>query len=86
MISKDSGLTLLDLNSLVVDLSGWLSLDEAYDINESGQIVGTGTRESGLKGAFLLTPTAVVPIPAAAWLFLSGLMTIGMMRRRKSRA
>lgn len=84
MISEDGGLSIIDLNTLVVDLTGWLSLDESYGINESGQIVGVGTLSNGVKGAFLLTPTAVVPLPAAAWLFLSGLATMAALRRRQA--
>jgi probable HAF family extracellular repeat protein len=83
MLSLDGGLTLLDLNTLVADLSGWQSLDEAYDINERGEIVGIGTRATGERGAFMLT---VVPIPAAVWLLGSALLflwSVGKPRRRR---
>ncbi len=82
MVSFDGGATLLDLNDLVSDMTGWASLEAAYDINESGQIVGIGTLDSGERGAFLLTAT-VVPLPAAVWLFGSALaMFAGFVRRR----
>ena len=58
-----------NLNSLVGPASGWL-LEEARDINESGQIVGWG-QYNGQSRAFLLTP---VPLPGAAWLLISGLL------------
>jgi probable HAF family extracellular repeat protein len=51
---------LYDLNDLVPDDSGWV-LQQAYDINDLGQIVGQGTYD-GQYAAFLLTP---VPEPVA---------------------
>ena len=83
MVSFDGGATLLDLNDLALDLTGWASLDEAFDINENGDIVGQGTLVSGEKAAFLLTAT-VVPLPAAAWLFLSGLGILAGIRSRRA--
>lgn len=44
-----------DLNSLISPTSGWV-LRSASDINESGQIVGTGTAPNGETHGFLLTP------------------------------
>lgn len=81
MITLDGGATLIDLNTMVGDLSGWASLDEAYDINEAGQIVGVGTRTDGTQGAFLLT---VVPVPPAIWLLGSALLALGGMRRGRA--
>lgn len=78
LVSYDGGTTLLDLNSLAVDLTGWASLDEAYDINASGQIVGIGTLTDGSRGAFLLT---AVPVPAAVWLFISACAALFGFRR-----
>ena len=49
------GVTMIDLNTLVGDLSGWASLDEAYDINAAGEIVGIGTLTTGEQAAFVLT-------------------------------
>jgi len=51
-----------DLNSLLLDNPGWV-LNEAYDVNEVGQIVGYGVNPAGDTHAFLLTP---VPEPATA--------------------
>lgn len=62
--------SLLDLNNLLSPNTGW-TLTDALDINDSGQIVGTGTI-NGQYHAFLMTPIAVAPIPAARWLFGSG--------------
>ena len=47
---------MVDLNALVGPSSGW-TLQEATGINDSGQIVGTGTNPSGQYDAFLLTPS-----------------------------
>ena len=80
-ISLD-GVTLIDLSTLVNDMSGWTSLDQAYDINGSGQIVGVGTLATGEQGAFLLSATTV-PIPAAVWLFASALGLLGWSRRNR---
>lgn len=45
---------LLDLNTLLPEKSGW-TLEEARDINNRGQICGTGVL-NGRREAFLLTP------------------------------
>ena len=81
MVSLD-GLTIQDLNTLVLDMTGWQSLDIAYDINANGDIVGVGTLADGTQQAFLLT---AVPIPAAAWLFISALGLLGFTRKLKLR-
>lgn len=44
-----------DLFDLVVDISGWKTLNLALDINDSGQIVGYGLRNGKVTG-FLLNP------------------------------
>ena len=59
-----------------------MRLDEAYDVNASGQIVGVGTLSDGSKQAFVAT---VVPVPAAIWMFASGLGLLGWMRRVRRR-
>jgi probable HAF family extracellular repeat protein len=76
----DNG-SMTDLNSLIGAGSGWY-LWWADDINDSGQIIGTGWHY-GQQHAFLLTPAAV-PVPAAIWLFGSGLLgLLGIALRRK---
>jgi hypothetical protein len=76
-----------DLDLLVDDLTedGWLSLATAISANGVGNIIGYGDL-SGVSGAaYLLTPvSAEVPIPAAVWLFASGLGLLGWMQRRQS--
>ncbi len=60
--------TLLDLNDLLVDPnSGWV-LQQAADINESGQIVGHGLH-NGQTRAFILTPvyTLTVSVTHPEW-------------------
>jgi probable HAF family extracellular repeat protein len=72
---------MLDLNSLVADLSDWESLNIAYDINEHGQIVGTGRyRGSVANEVFLLTPIAV-PEPSVLALVGLGALASGCPRR-----
>jgi probable HAF family extracellular repeat protein len=44
-----------DLNNLIPSNSGWV-LDEAYAINDAGQIVGYGEHQGQIRG-YLLTPT-----------------------------
>ena len=68
-----------DLSNIV---NGW-TLGYASGINDNGQIVGYGINPSGQKHAYLLTPT---PIPAAAWLFVSGLVGMGVFRKRSLKA
>jgi uncharacterized membrane protein len=76
------GANIVDLNS-VVDLSGTgiVTLTEAFDINANGDIVGVGVTASGYEQAFILT---AVPVPAAVWMFVSGLGMLGWMRRRQT--
>lgn len=77
------GTTMLDLNNLIAPGSGW-ELVGASAINSSDQITGWGII-NGSTHAYLMTPTSVVPVPAAFWLFGSGLVGLfGFMRRRKS--
>ncbi len=70
---------MLDLSSLVSNISGWDRLIEARDISDTGYIVGTGITSSGVERAFLLTPfdppvelivdnTGVCIGPVAAWI------------------
>ncbi|MHC4559167.1 MAG: PEP-CTERM sorting domain-containing protein [Planctomycetota bacterium] len=45
----------IDLNTLIDPASGWI-LERAYDINNSGWIVGEGINPQGERHAFLLIP------------------------------
>jgi probable HAF family extracellular repeat protein len=71
-----------DLNSLLYPNSGW-KLSDAVDINDLGQIVGTGVFD-GQTRAFLMTPTDIspVPLPASAWLFASSLFGLLCVARK----
>ena len=75
-----------DLNALV-DAPGW-TLQDAFGINDAGQIVGDGIDPAGEYHAFLLTPTSSVPEPASlavAAVAVAG-FTAGGRRRRKHRS
>lgn len=53
--------TLTNLNDLIDPTAGW-ELETASDINERGQIVGTGSH-NGETRAFLLDPVSTDPVP-----------------------
>lgn len=78
-----------NLNDLVDLASGW-NINTATAINNSGQIVGYGSLDGGDRQAVLLTPVAPVPVPvplpAVAWLLLSGLVSLGWLKYRRSAA
>lgn len=76
------GGVLQDLNALIPGDAGWI-LQRAADINELGQIVGTGIAPDGRMHGFVLTP---VPEPSQLVLMLAGLITLGMMSRRKKQS
>jgi probable HAF family extracellular repeat protein len=70
-----------DLNTLISASLGW-TLSTAYDVNNSGQIVGVGIAANGVQRAFLLNPVTSVPIPGAIWLFGSMLLSFVSHRLR----
>jgi probable HAF family extracellular repeat protein len=88
--------TLLDLNSLIAPSGSWV-LNEAYGINDSGQIVGAGTY-NGQARAFRLDPVSTfiasdliatdlptgIPEPATRYLVVicAGAMAYLALRRR----
>ncbi|MBU1247714.1 MAG: hypothetical protein KKB70_03370 [Proteobacteria bacterium] len=74
--------TAQDMNSLIAPGSPLAMLFAAFDINDSGQIVGMGMTAGGDYHAFLATPT---PLPAAFWLLAPGLSGIFVLRRRTIR-
>jgi len=72
---------MLDLNSLLPTNSGWV-LEEAFGINNSGQITGMGLYD-GQQMAFLMTdPPAPTPEPSTVLLMAAGLGFIALLRPR----
>ena len=83
----EDGFTELGLLVNDLDDAGWLSLSYALSSNEAEQIIGTGIlNDTASTAAYLLTPhVSAVPVPAAAWLFGSGLIgLVGFARRKKA--
>jgi uncharacterized membrane protein len=76
------GWSATDMNTLIPAGSPFWHLADAIDINERGQIVGLGSVAGDNSGdhVFLLTP---VPEPAPAALLLAGLLSLGLLRRRR---
>ncbi len=71
-------------NDYGLDLIGW-TLYAALDVSDDGTIItGVGVNPYGENEAWVVDLNAsVVPVPAAAWLFGSGLLgLIGMARRK----
>lgn len=82
---QDDG-TLLSLGSLDAASGTLYSVNiangAATSLN-SGTGYGTGPIHFGVDGGLTFAPAAVVPVPAAVWLFGSGLLgLIGMARRK----
>lgn len=72
---------MLDLNSLLPANSGW-DLEQAYAINDAGQITGTGLYD-GVLTAFVLTdPPASVPEPSELLILGLGLALMAGLRIR----
>lgn len=80
------GTSMLDLTSLIAPsdpLHGSLQLSTAMAINDNGQILALG----GLLQSFILTPyvapeVATTPEPATVAFFATGLLGLGLLRRR----
>jgi probable HAF family extracellular repeat protein len=73
--------TVHDLNTLIPATSGWTLL-RATDVNDLGQIVGTGTAPTGEFRGFLLTP---IPEPRTYMLILSGIIVVLRSTSKRTR-
>jgi probable HAF family extracellular repeat protein len=80
-----SGGTMYDLNDLVVDGYGW-TLETAWGINDSGQIIGAGTLNNQ-SHSFLLTPVqSAIPEPASIILCTTAfVVSLAFLRGRPCR-
>jgi probable HAF family extracellular repeat protein len=77
--------TMLNLNSLLPANSGWV-LEEAFGINDAGQITGMGLYD-GQSEAFLMTDPSpggigVVPEPGESLVIAAGIGLIALLRPR----
>ncbi|HEY9875844.1 MAG TPA: PEP-CTERM sorting domain-containing protein, partial [Candidatus Obscuribacterales bacterium] len=79
--------TMFDLNNLVAAnaFDGFSVLAGAFNINDSGQIVGSGLRADGTLHAFLATPITPtsVPEPDSTLGLAVGLFGAGSLLKRK---
>ena len=85
---SDDG-TLLSLGSLDAASGALYSVNTANgtatSLSGTGLPYGTGPIHFGVDGGLAFAPTAPVPVPAAVWLFGSGLLGLIGVARRKAR-
>jgi len=73
-----------DLNDALIENSTGWNFITAKAINNLGQITGYGSF-NGLSHGYILTPVSAVPVPAAFWLFTSGLGLLTLKGLRKNK-
>ena len=77
-----------ELSTLLDPATGW-AIEDAYGINDAGQIAALGCRTDGsVCSSMRLDPTSAIPEPAAFLLLLPGLLPglLAVLRPRRSRA
>lgn len=75
---------MIDLTSLLPANSGFMRLEDAVAINNSGQIIGYGVTTTGETDSFLLdTGAAPTPEPGSLALLGAGLAIVALRSRRK---
>lgn len=80
-ISSNGGL--VDLDTLIDATTGW-HITSALDINDHGQIIGYGCRDTTCT-AVRLDLAGAVPEPAAVWLLLPGVLLLTATHKRACR-
>ncbi|MGF1483222.1 MAG: PEP-CTERM sorting domain-containing protein [Opitutales bacterium] len=85
--SEDLGMISLFDSLSPEDQAEWQFLNVVFDINELGQIVGSGTNAAGQGEAFILTPIFgpdIIPEPST-YAALFGVLALGLAVRRRRR-
>jgi len=85
LVTEFTGVSFTDYMTSLVGDSGFYFTDsfivsEIYEDNS-----GNTVDQYGYSGVATLTGVSEVPVPAAAWLFGSGLLSLGVFARRRTR-